>query len=330
MLGAAILRGQISVPVRILVSAARNLHFLVPASICAGAVSGQYIDYHPLKPLVLPLAMLQIYPSMMGISLFAVFRSFQARLIFSSFLVNFIIIPLVSYALGRVLLSGSPGLYAGLALASLLPTSSMTLTYTLLAGGNMPGALKITVLSLILGSVLSPVFLYVLVGQSIPFDIVDAVRTLSFVIFLPFTAAIITGRLLKRFMSIADYNRSVAPALPGVSAILTTIIICISVGMEAPGVAANPGLLIKCLAVQGAFYAMNYLVSVMCVRFLRLQREDGLALLYTTVLRNLAISIGIAAGMFGSQAAFMVSIAFLIQPVAAAWFLRANKRWNFI
>lgn len=46
--------------------------------------------------------------------------------------------------------------------------------------------------------------------------------------------------------------------------------------------------------------------------------QDGLSLLYSTVLRNLAISIGMAAGMFGSQAAFMVSLAFLIQPIAAA------------
>jgi arsenite transporter len=314
----------------VLVVAARSLHVLVPLSICAGAISGQYIDYHPLKPLILPLAMLQIYPSMIGISLNALLRSFQARLIIASIVLNFIIIPLAAFALGRVLLSESPGLYAGLALASLLPTSSMTLTYTLLAGGNMPGALKISVISLILGSSLSPVFLYVLVGQSIPFNILDAIRTLTFVIFLPFAAAGITLRVLKRFMTVAEFNRSIAPCLPGVSSILTTVIICISVGMESRSVAASPDLLVRCLAVQGAFYLMNYLVSVLFARCLKLRREDGLALLYTTVLRNLAISIGIAAAMFGSQAAFMVSIAFLIQPIAAAWFLRANKHWRLI
>ncbi|MDO8971644.1 MAG: bile acid:sodium symporter, partial [Saprospiraceae bacterium] len=223
-----------------------------------------------------------------------------------------------------------PGLFAGLALASLLPTSSMTITYTLLAGGNVPGALKITIISLILGSSLSPFYLFLMVGQYMPFNIETAVRTLALIIFLPMAAGIITFQSLTRFMTIKKFEQSIRPYLPGVSAILATTIICISVGMESRAVASNPHLLLRCLAVQAAFYLMNYFISVIVSRLLRLGNQDGLALLYSTVLRNLAISIGMAAGMFGSQAALMVSLAFLIQPIAAAWFIRINKKWRLL
>lgn len=315
---------------RILLLASHGLFLLVPVSISIGAISGLFIDFSGLKPIILPLVMLLIYPSMIGINLNALFRSSHIRLIFASVIVNFLIVPLVGYALGVAFLQKSPGLFAGLALASLLPTSSMTITFTLLAGGNVPGALKTTIISLILGSSLSPFYLFLMVGQYMPFNLATAVRTLALIIFLPMAAGILTFQTLKKFMTIKKFEQSLRPYLPGVSAVLSATIICISVGMESRTVASNPHLLVRCLAVQAAFYLMNYIISVIVSRFLRLGNQDGLALLYSTVLRNLAISIGMAAGMFGSQATLMVSLAFLIQPIAAAWFIRVNKKWHLL
>lgn len=315
---------------RVLLNASRRLVWLIPAAIAIGMSAGLAIDFREFQPLILPLVVLLIYPSMIGVDWSAFFRTANTRLILVSMVVNFFIVPLGAYSLGRVFLYDSPALFAGLALASLLPTSSMTITYTVLAGGNAPGAIKTTIISLILGSTLSPFYLFLMVGQQMPFDLGEAVRTIATVIFLPMAAGFVTFRITLRFLSSRDFDANVRPYLPGVSAIFAITIICISVGMESRTIASNPHLLLRCLAVQTAFYAFNYGVGILAVRLLRLGNPDGLALIYSTVLRNLAISIGLAAGMFGSQAALLVSLAFLIQPVAAAGFIQINNKWQVL
>jgi arsenite transporter len=315
---------------RVLLLASRGLFWLIPVSICSGVISGSFFDFDGFKPLILPMVMLLIYPSMIGINLKSLLRSSHIKLILATIVVNFTIIPLGAYGLGIAFLQKTPGLFAGLSLASLLPTSSMTLTYTVLAGGNLPGALKTTILSLLLGSCLSPFYLFFLIGQYIPFNIEAALKTLTLIILLPMVAGVTTFQIIKKFITVKKFEISIAPYLPGFSAILSATIIFFSVGMESRTILSNPNMLFRCVAVQTAFYLMNYLISIITSKVLNLGNQDGLALVYSTVLRNLAISIGMAASMFGSEAALMVSLAFLIQPIAAAWFMKINTKWHLL
>ena len=315
---------------RFLLFASRALPFLIPISVCLGAFGGLIIDFSRFKPFILPLVMVLIYPSMIGVNLCVLFRSSERRVVIPSILVNFILVPVAAYGIGSAVFKESPGLFAGLALTSLLPTSSMTITYTLLAGGHILGALKTTIISLILGSTLSPFFLYLMIGQYLPFDLPLTIQTLALVIFLPMTTGILTFELFTKFLSVEKFEKSVRPCLPGVSAICSATVIFLSVGMESRRILSDPQLLITCIAAQIAFYLINYGLSIVVSRKLRLGDYDGFALLYSTVLRNVGISIGLATTMFGSQAAFMVSLALLIQPIAAAWFMRINRRWHLL
>jgi len=310
--------------------ASKAIPVLIPTSILLGGAGGILIDFSIFKPIILPLVMVLIYPSMIGLNLRVLFRSSEKRIIISSILVNFILVPIAAYGIGYATLQQTPALFAGLALTSLLPTSSMTITYTLLAGGNVLGALKTTIISLVLGSTLSPFFLYLMIGRYLPFDLALTVRTLVFVIFLPMATGILTFELIKKFLSVEEFEKSVRPCLPGVSAIFSATVIFLSVGMESRSILSDPQILITCLAAQAVFYLVNYVLGIVVSRKLRLGDYDGYALLYSTVLRNVAVSIGLATTMFGSQAAFMVSLALLIQPIAAAWFIRINKRWHLL
>ena len=183
---------------RFLLFASRALPLLMPISVCLGASGGLIIDFSRFKSFILPLVMLLIYPSMIGVNLSVLLRSSERRVVISSILVNFILVPIAAFGIGSAVFQETPGLFAGLALTSLLPTSSMTITYTLLAGGNVLGALKTTIISLILGSTLSPFFLYLMIGQYLPFDLALTVQTLAFVIFLPMAAGILTFELSQK------------------------------------------------------------------------------------------------------------------------------------
>lgn len=78
-----------------------------------------------------------------------------------------------------------------------------------------------------------------------------------------------------------------------------------------------------------SFYAVNYFIAIKLGRRY-FNRQDTLTLIFGTVLRNLAISIGLAATAFGARAALMVSLAFLFQGQSAAWFIRLDERYKIL
>ena len=56
--------------------------------------------------------------------------------------INFAVIPFVAFALGRLWFPEQPYFALGLLLASLLPTSGMTIAWTGFAKGNLPAAIR--------------------------------------------------------------------------------------------------------------------------------------------------------------------------------------------
>ena len=58
-------------------------------------------------------------------------------------------------------------------------------------------------------------------------------------------------------------------------------------------------------------------------------RGEGIALVFGTVMRNLSIALAIAMGVFGkegSEIALIISLAYIIQVQAAAWYVRLTPR----
>ena len=56
-----------------------------------------------------------------------------------------------------------------------------------------------------------------------------------------------------------------------------------------------------------------------------LKRNDAIALLYGTVMRNLSIALAVTMNAFGeqgSEAALIISLAYIIQVQSAAWFVK--------
>lgn len=308
----------------------KYLGYLVPPTILIGLVAGFYVDTSPLAPFILPMVILMIYPSMIGIQYTELAHLREIKLIALAFGINFLIIPVIAYGLGIMALSSMPGLFAGLAVASLLPTSSMTVTYTSLARGNVEAAVKITMASLILGALLTPWYLYAMVGQYVPFDIVLMIKTVSVIILLPLIMGWLTFRLLLHKYSPEEYALEIKPLLPGLSAWGAIFIIFSSISMKSKSIFENPDIFSLAIGVLLVFYICNYALSIGATHFFKLSREDGYSLVFSTALRNLAIAIGVSATVFCSDAVLMISLAFLIQPVAASWFCRFGEKFKLM
>jgi len=307
----------------------RNFTLTIPLMLCTGFVAGLFIDTSLLKNYLLFATVLMIYPTMIGIRIREVFDLSHYRLILTASAINFILVPALAYLLGIIFLKAEPQLFAGLIIASLLPTSNMTIAFTLFAGGNVPAAVKLTVVSLVAGSLVAPWYLLVMIGSYIEIDMASIIKIISVVVFIPLAMGFATYYLFFKRFSHGKFNEVIKPLLPAVSAWGAVYVIFTGASTNARLIVSQPKLLVYALIAWVFFYAVNYFIAIKlgCRYF---TRQDTLTLIFGTVLRNLAISIGLAATAFGVKAALMVSLAFLFQGQSAAWFIRLDERYKIL
>ncbi len=307
----------------------RNIALTIPLILTVGFIAGLFWDTGVLKGYLLTATMFMIYPTMIGFKIKEIVDLSNIRLLLTASVINFILVPALAYILGVLFLLGHPQLFAGLAIASLLPTSNMTIAFTHFGRGNVPAAVKLTVISLVAGSLLAPWYLLVMVGGYIHIDILAVLKIISMVVFLPLCLGVFTYHLLLKRYSQEQFEKLVKPWLPAVTAWGMVYVLFTGISTNARSIVSHPGLLLSSLLVWVVFYFVNYFISIKAGSYF-FNRKDAVTLVFGTVLRNLAISIGLAATAFGVTAAFMVSLAFLFQGQSAAWFIRINDKYKIL
>lgn len=305
----------------------RNTAVVIPLVLIVGFITGLLIDTSNLKNYILPVTVIMIYPTMIGFKLNEVFNLSHGKLMLTAAIINFLIIPLLAYALGMTFLLDDPQLFAGLIITSLLPTSNLTIAFTMLAKGNVPGAVKLTTTGLLLGSLLTPLYLSAILGKYLPINLWSTLQTIGQVVLIPLVLGVLTYKLLLKRYTQAEFQKKIKPYLPATSTWGMIFIVFSSISMNAQRMASHLDVFATALLVQLAFFFINYVVSTVIGRVI-FQKDDALTLVFGTALRNLAIAMGLAASAFGSNAALMVSLAFIIQPQAAAWFIKLNEKYG--
>lgn len=299
----------------------------VPLTLVIAFIVGTLTDTRVLGPTVLYATIIMIYATMIGFN-FKELTSVQGTKVLGfSVLINFLIVPAVAYVLGITILSEYPIMFAGLALSALLPTSGMTISWTALHGGNVPAAVKLTVFGLILGSLLTPWYLLMMVGQLVEVDIWGTFQTIITVVFVPMILGHITFKMIMRKMSMPEFKKRVKPALAPLSIWAMLYIVFVSVSARASMIVNNLELILIATVVLILFYFLNFAISTFfAVKFFN--RGDGIALVNGTVLRNLSIAIGLAVASFGAEAALIVTIAFVVQQQGITLYGKlALSRW---
>lgn len=305
----------------------RYLLVSVPLTLILGFIVGTFVDTSFLKSTILVATIIMIYATMVGLKLKELTSLKGSKVLGYSILINFLIIPVIAFILGSTLLSDHPIMFAGLALSALLPTSGMTISWTAIQKGNVHAAVRLTVFGLILGSFLTPWYLLMMVGEYVDIHILETFRTILLVVFIPMILGQITSKLLMKKYTIEQFQKQIKPNFGPLSIWAMLYVVFVSMSMRAQMILSNLGLIALALIVLLAFYLINYAISTfVAVKFL--SRDDGIALVNGTVLRNLSIAIGLAATTFGAEAALIVTIAFIVQQQTIAYYGKlASNRW---
>jgi ACR3 family arsenite efflux pump ArsB len=307
----------------------KNLAAAIPAAMLLGFASGLAADVRPLKELILPFTFLMVYPLMVTMRLRKVLEGGDGKAQALAQGMNFGVIPFAAFGLGLAFFPGRPFLALGLLLAGLVPTSGMTIAWTGFAKGNVEAAVKMTVLGLILGSLLTPLYLNALMGAKVKVGLAVVFGHIMLTVFLPLAAGYATQRLLIRRHGPRVFQKSLAPRFPVLSTLGVLGIVFIAMALKAREIAAHPLLVAEILVPVVLLYGGNYVLGVLAGRSF-LEREDAVALVYGTVMRNLSIAMAVAMNAFGeggAEATLVICAAYLVQVQSAAWSVGWLKRF---
>ncbi|EMT44914.1 arsenic resistance protein [Anoxybacillus flavithermus] len=300
----------------------------VPATLLLGFIVGTFVDTSFLKSTILLATIVMIYATMVGFKWKELTHLKEKKILFASLVINFAIIPLVAFLIGKTMLHNHPIMFAGLALSALLPTSGMTISWTAIQKGNMTAAVKLTVFGLVLGSLLTPWYLLAMVGKYVDINVIETFRTILLVVFVPMVLGHMTFKWMMKKYTPEQFQKYVKPNFAPLSIWGMLYVVFVSMSMRAKMIVANLQLIVIALGVLLLFYLINYVISTFVAKQF-FNREDGIALVNGTVLRNLSIAIGLAATSFGAEAALIVTLAFIVQQQSIAYYGRMASRYWF-
>lgn len=314
---------------KILMYPAKNLVLAIPVVLLVGFILGLNVSLVAYKSLILPLTFFMIYPTMIGFSIKKVVDVRHSKVVSLSLIINFLLIPIIAFVIGTLFFGQQPGLYIGLIMIALFPTSGMTISWTSLSKGNVTAAITIVAISLLVGAFVAPIYLSVIVGNIVEINIGKTFLTIIQIVILPLILGNITYKLILTKTTEQRFKKEIKPLLPAVSVWAMLIIVTLSVGMKAKTIAENPGILVSALIAIVIFYTINYGIITFISRK-TLNEKDSYALLYGTVMRNLSVALGVAVASFSPETALLITIAYVVQIQSAAWYGMLSKKYNWL
>lgn len=305
-----------------------KLTIYLPLTMALAIAYGYYFDPSQLRSLMPIIIFLMVYPMMVTLRYKELLTKGNRKLHFVAQGINFIIFPVMGYGIGRVFFPDNNYIIIGILLMALLPTSGMTISWTGFAKGNVSASIKMMVVGLILGSVLTPFYLNIFMGETAGIPFMSIINEIIKVVFIPMALGFATQKALlwkfgqERFQ--ADFKKKI----PLIATGALVGIVFISTAMRAKVIVADPAMLVKIFIVLSVAYAFSFFLVTLIARAL-FEREDGIALIYGTVMRNLSIALAIALSIFssaGSEVALIVGVGFVVQIQGAAMYLKVIDR----
>lgn len=306
-----------------------NMVLSIPIVMLIGFTTGLLGgDVSALQKLVIPLTFLMVYPSMVGLNFKQVIAGGDTRLQLATQGLNFLVIPIIAFGLGLAFFPHNPTLRLGLFMTGLLPTSGMTLNWTNMAKGNLPGAVKMTVIGLVAGSILAPFYMKAFFGTAIEMPMSKTFFQIMVVVFVPMLLGFLTQRYLVKKHGNKIFTEQIKPRVAPWGTMGVLGVQFIAMALKAPDLVANPKLLLILGIPMFSLYVINFGLSTVLARFFH-KRADGIAFIYGTALRNLSIALAIAMTVFGkkgSDVALLISFGFIFQAQMAAWHVKMIER----
>ena len=240
---------------------------------------------------------------------------------------NFILLPALVWGLVQCL-PPDPALRLGVLLVLLVPCTDWFITFSQLGGGNVPRAIALTPVNLLLQLLLLPVYLWLMAGAELSAALTPAeVWPALVVVLLPLALAAMSERWIEARAECAVLRERLAWwPVP-----LLALVVFLVAGAQVGAVRNALGLLPLIVPLFVAFLLLAALIAKGLAWLMRLPTDQGRTLAFSLGTRNSFVVLPVALTLpAGWEVAAVVIVAqSLVELFGMVFYLGWVPRWQF-
>ena len=298
------------------------------AAIAAGVVVGLLLPQiaSPAAAAINPVLGLLLFVTFLGVPFGRMGEAFRDwRFLLTVVIVNFAIVPVVVFALTRMIAS-DPVLLIGALFVLLTPCVDYVIVFTGLAGGSRERLLVAAPLLMFAQMLLLPVYLWVMVGPALvdAVDLAPFVEAFVFLIVIPLVAAAVTQLLAKR----TRWGRVVEGVALSAMVPLMMLTLALVVGSQIFQISQEAERLLLVVPVFVLFATVMVPIGALAGRVGRLDVPGRRAIVFSGATRNSLVVLPLVLALPAelALAPLVVVTQTLVELVAMVVFVRLIPR----
>lgn len=300
---------------QLLIHIKKRLYLYVAADFGLALVVGFYLNIRSIniRPVSILAVFIMLYPMLTGMVIEKVKKAGRNyKLISLTLTFAFFVASATAYVISRTVFSAYPELALGIILVGAIPCSNMLIGWSGIADASTEDALVIAVVGLLLIPILSPIIVRISGGPLLPIDTRRLILNLLGFIVVPLILGFYTRRKIIRRKGMS-YFMDIKQYFPGVSALGILLIVFFSVAKVAGEVLHHPIVFLLVAVGLFIYYIVQTVLSILAAKLFRLDYSRGMILILGATASSQAISLALAATLFGNMTVFALSFKPILQ-----------------
>lgn len=266
----------------------------------------------PLIPLGL---FLMIYPTVAKVPFDNLWRSAsEVHPALLSILLNYLVNPLLLFAMGWLFLRNHPDLWTGLILLGIAPCVGMVLVWADLGGADNALSVSLMAWNSLIQIASVPLWISLLIGTRVPLPTAMVLQSTFLYLVLPLIAAYLTRKLVIAGRGEAWFKERLAPVLGKIQLTSLLITLVLMFALKGEVILNQPELVVYMVLPLVLFLVLLFFVGTFAAHFLaRLPMHKAVTVGFHVTGRNFELSIALALTAFAASP--MVAVSTVIGPL---------------